>query len=204
MKIKTVFSRLLQPLTIATRNMTHTSSTGSKNFLFRQLFDNTSCTYTYLLGDADNKECILIDPVVEHAKRDFQLVKDLNLNLIYAEDQENLQDRLSTVENALDSLRQNLSILEKQEYLEDKLATVVNALGGLKNNVTLLEDQENLEDRVSTVENALDKDQENLEDRVSTVENALDSLRYNLSVLDNQENLEDRVSTVEIALDSLR
>ncbi|CAH1103708.1 unnamed protein product [Psylliodes chrysocephalus] len=84
MKIKTVFSRLLQPLTIATRNMTHTSSTGSKNFLFRQLFDNTSCTYTYLLGDADNKECILIDPVVEHAKRDFQLVKDLNLNLIYA------------------------------------------------------------------------------------------------------------------------
>jgi hypothetical protein len=36
------------------------------------------------LGDADSAECILIDPVVELAKRDFQLTKDLNLKLVYA------------------------------------------------------------------------------------------------------------------------
>ncbi|EFA02967.1 Persulfide dioxygenase ETHE1, mitochondrial-like Protein [Tribolium castaneum] len=56
----------------------------SPNFIFRQLFDPKSSTYTYLLGDADSAECILIDPVVEHAKRDFQLTKDLNLRLVYA------------------------------------------------------------------------------------------------------------------------
>ncbi|CAH1370554.1 hypothetical protein MTP99_012121 [Tenebrio molitor] len=56
----------------------------TENFIFRQLFDATSCTYTYLLGDADSAECILIDPVVELAKRDFQLTKDLNLKLVYA------------------------------------------------------------------------------------------------------------------------
>ncbi|XP_063910702.1 persulfide dioxygenase ETHE1, mitochondrial [Zophobas morio] len=56
----------------------------TQNFIFRQLFDATSSTYTYLLGDADSAECILIDPVVEHAKRDFQLTKDLNLKLVYA------------------------------------------------------------------------------------------------------------------------
>lgn len=49
-----------------------------------QLFDNVSSTYTYLLGDPQSRKCILIDPVLEHAKRDYQVTKDLNLNLVYA------------------------------------------------------------------------------------------------------------------------
>lgn len=57
---------------------------------FFQLFDTVSCTYTYLLGDVDNAECIVIDPVVEHAERDFQLVQDLNLKLIYAGKENNI------------------------------------------------------------------------------------------------------------------
>ncbi|KAG5892452.1 hypothetical protein JTB14_009860 [Gonioctena quinquepunctata] len=57
---------------------------SSSGLIFRQLFDTVSSTYTYLLGDADSRECIVIDPVLEHAKRDFQLTKDLNLNLVYA------------------------------------------------------------------------------------------------------------------------
>lgn len=32
------------------------------DFFFRQLFDDVSCTYTYLLGDVISKEAILIDP----------------------------------------------------------------------------------------------------------------------------------------------
>lgn len=55
-----------------------------KRFIFRQLFDCISCTYTYLLGDLDNKKCILIDPVLEHAKRDFSLVNQLGLKLAFA------------------------------------------------------------------------------------------------------------------------
>ncbi|XP_017772161.1 PREDICTED: persulfide dioxygenase ETHE1, mitochondrial [Nicrophorus vespilloides] len=59
-------------------------ATMASNFVFRQLFDTKSSTYTYLLGDAESKDAVLIDPVIEHAKRDAQLVKDLNLNLKFA------------------------------------------------------------------------------------------------------------------------
>lgn len=34
----------------------------STDFFFRQLFDDVSCTYSYLLGDVVTKEAILIDP----------------------------------------------------------------------------------------------------------------------------------------------
>ncbi|CAH1967056.1 unnamed protein product [Acanthoscelides obtectus] len=57
---------------------------GKNTLVFRQLFDCVSSTYTYLLGDATTKKCILIDPVLELARRDFQLIKELNLKLIYA------------------------------------------------------------------------------------------------------------------------
>ncbi|KAF5282065.1 hypothetical protein FQA39_LY00589 [Lamprigera yunnana] len=56
----------------------------SKDFIFRQLFDTTSSTYSYLLADVTTREAVLIDPVFEHADRDAQLCKDLNLNLKYA------------------------------------------------------------------------------------------------------------------------
>ena len=51
---------------------------------FIQLFDRESCTYTYLLADTDSKEAILIDPVIELAQRDRQVLEDLGLNLVYA------------------------------------------------------------------------------------------------------------------------
>jgi glyoxylase-like metal-dependent hydrolase (beta-lactamase superfamily II)/rhodanese-related sulfurtransferase len=50
--------------------------------VFRQLFDPTSSTYTYLLGDSTAGEAILIDPVFEHARRDSALVRELGLRLI--------------------------------------------------------------------------------------------------------------------------
>uniref|UniRef100_A0A670YT98 Persulfide dioxygenase ETHE1, mitochondrial n=1 Tax=Pseudonaja textilis TaxID=8673 RepID=A0A670YT98_PSETE len=43
-----------------------------------------SYTYTYLLADVKTKEAVLIDPVLETAKRDSTLVKQLGLNLLYA------------------------------------------------------------------------------------------------------------------------
>ncbi|KAG8229901.1 hypothetical protein J437_LFUL009765 [Ladona fulva] len=56
----------------------------TSNFFFRQLFDRESCTYTYLLADVQSKEAVIIDPVLELAERDAQLVKDLEFNLKYA------------------------------------------------------------------------------------------------------------------------
>ena len=49
--------------------------------IFRQLFDAQSSTYTYLLGDSDGGEAILIDPVFEQVRRDAALAHELNLSL---------------------------------------------------------------------------------------------------------------------------
>jgi len=49
-------------------------------FVFRQLFDPTSSTYTYLL--ADGGEAVLIDPVFEQVRRDAALLRELGLTLV--------------------------------------------------------------------------------------------------------------------------
>lgn len=49
-----------------------------------QMFEPKSCTYTYLLGDRESREAVLIDPVLETAHRDAQLIKELGLRLVYA------------------------------------------------------------------------------------------------------------------------
>lgn len=49
-----------------------------------QMFEPKSCTYTYLLGDRESREAILIDPVLETAPRDANLIKELGLRLLYA------------------------------------------------------------------------------------------------------------------------
>ncbi len=51
-------------------------------FVFRQLFDPTSSTYTYLLGDSRSAEAVLIDPVFEHERRDTALLRELGLRLV--------------------------------------------------------------------------------------------------------------------------
>ncbi|XP_075764581.1 DNA repair protein XRCC1 isoform X3 [Pelodiscus sinensis] len=51
---------------------------------FEELFEPESCTYTYLLADLKSKEAVLIDPVLETAKRDAGLVQELGLNLLFA------------------------------------------------------------------------------------------------------------------------
>ncbi|VVC25622.1 Metallo-beta-lactamase [Cinara cedri] len=52
-------------------------------FLFRQLFDRESSTYTYLLADNVTKEAMIIDPVYEQVNRDYSILKRLGLNLLY-------------------------------------------------------------------------------------------------------------------------
>jgi glyoxylase-like metal-dependent hydrolase (beta-lactamase superfamily II)/rhodanese-related sulfurtransferase len=54
--------------------------------LFRQLFDLTSFTYTYLLADDSTREALLIDPVFEQADRDRALLRELGLTLRYTLD----------------------------------------------------------------------------------------------------------------------
>ena len=51
--------------------------------LFRQLFDRSSCTYTYLIADTSKQEAILVDTVLEQVARDIKLLQELNLTLRY-------------------------------------------------------------------------------------------------------------------------
>lgn len=51
--------------------------------LFRQLFDQDTGTYTYLIADYQTKEAVLVDPVVEQVERDRKLINELGLTLRY-------------------------------------------------------------------------------------------------------------------------
>ena len=56
------------------------------SLIFRQLYDPTSSTYTYLLGCSRTREAVLIDPVFEQFRRDNALIEELGLNLRYTLD----------------------------------------------------------------------------------------------------------------------
>ncbi len=47
--------------------------------IFRQLFDATSSTYTYVLGDPASGDAVIVDPVLEHWQRDAALLRELGL-----------------------------------------------------------------------------------------------------------------------------
>lgn len=54
--------------------------------LFRQLFDATSCTYSYVLADPASRKAVLIDPVFEQHRRDAALLRELGLELLFTLD----------------------------------------------------------------------------------------------------------------------
>ena len=54
--------------------------------IFRQLFDATSGTYTYLVASRRGGEALIIDPVLEKVDRYLQLVRELDLRLVKAID----------------------------------------------------------------------------------------------------------------------
>jgi glyoxylase-like metal-dependent hydrolase (beta-lactamase superfamily II) len=51
--------------------------------IFRQLFEQSSSTYSYLVACAETREAALIDPVLETAERDLALLHELGLTLRY-------------------------------------------------------------------------------------------------------------------------
>ncbi len=54
--------------------------------IFRQLFDSTSSTYSYLLASRHGGEALIIDPVLERVDRYIQLLRELDLRLVKAID----------------------------------------------------------------------------------------------------------------------
>lgn len=52
--------------------------------IFKQLFDDATWTYTYLIADESNGEAVFIDPVNTHVDNYLHLLQDLGLTLKYS------------------------------------------------------------------------------------------------------------------------
>ena len=70
--------------------------------IFRQLFDLTSSTYSYVLASRHGGEALIIDPVLERVDRYIQLLKELDLRLVKAIDTHLHADHIT----GLDALRE--------------------------------------------------------------------------------------------------
>jgi sulfur dioxygenase len=66
--------------------------------IFRQLFDSTSSTYSYLLASRHGGEALIIDPVLERVDRYIQLLKELDLRLVKAIDTHLHADHITGLE----------------------------------------------------------------------------------------------------------
>ena len=50
--------------------------------IFKQIFDQKSSTYTYLIASDKGREALIIDPVIENVDEYIKLLKELNLKLV--------------------------------------------------------------------------------------------------------------------------
>lgn len=75
--------------------------------ILRQLFDNDSSTYTYLLGDEGSRNTAIIDPVIEKVDQYIQLLNELDLKLVAALDTHTHADHIT----ALGTLRDKTDCL---------------------------------------------------------------------------------------------
>ena len=50
--------------------------------IFKQVFDQKSSTYTYLIASAKGREAVIIDPVLENVNNYIDLLKELDLKLV--------------------------------------------------------------------------------------------------------------------------
>jgi sulfur dioxygenase len=55
----------------------------NSNIIFRQLFDEKTWTYSYIIGDSLSREAVIIDPVLDKVDRDLRLLEELGLTLVY-------------------------------------------------------------------------------------------------------------------------
>ena len=50
--------------------------------IFKQLFDKTSSTYTYMIASKHGREALIIDPVIENIETYINLLKEFDLKLV--------------------------------------------------------------------------------------------------------------------------
>ena len=65
--------------------------------IFKQLFDDKSSTYTYILASGKGREALIIDPVIEHTSIYTDLLNDLDLRLVKVIDTHIHADHISAM-----------------------------------------------------------------------------------------------------------
>ena len=50
--------------------------------IFKQLFDNKSSTYTYIISSGQGREALIIDPVIQNTSEYLKILKELDLKLV--------------------------------------------------------------------------------------------------------------------------
>ncbi len=73
--------------------------------IFRQLFDRTSSTYTYLMASRTGGEALLIDPVLDQTGRYLKLLEELELSLVKVIDTHIHADHVSAMGKLRDATR---------------------------------------------------------------------------------------------------
>ena len=65
--------------------------------IFKQLFDEKSSTYTYIVASGKGREALIIDPVIEHSYIYTDLLNDLDLRLVKVIDTHIHADHISAM-----------------------------------------------------------------------------------------------------------
>ena len=85
--------------------------------IFRQLFDSTSSTYSYLLASRHGGEALIIDPVLERVDRYIQLLRELDLRLVKAVETHLHADHITGLE-ALSERTRCMTVMGEQSKAE--------------------------------------------------------------------------------------
>jgi glyoxylase-like metal-dependent hydrolase (beta-lactamase superfamily II) len=71
--------------------------------LFRQMFDSSSSTYTYLLASRAGGEALIIDPVKEQLEQYLTVIRQLDLQLVHAIDTHTHADHITALGDLRDA-----------------------------------------------------------------------------------------------------
>ena len=85
--------------------------------IFRQLFDQVSGTYSYLMASRHGGEALIIDPVLEKVDRYLQLVAELDLKLVKAVDTHIHADHITGL-GALRDRTQCITVMGEQARVD--------------------------------------------------------------------------------------
>lgn len=85
--------------------------------IFRQLFDSSSGTYSYLLASRRGGEALLIDPVLEKVDRYLKLMEELELRLVKAVDTHLHADHITGL-GALRDRTQCVTVMGEQSAVD--------------------------------------------------------------------------------------